>query len=115
MKLSRLDMAVGTPCPYCGVSMDWRGFGGASVSREHVYPRSRGGALTIIACEGCNIAKGAMMPFDWIEYLYAIGRRDDAVRTIRAYCKLGRVFAPKTDWREVVAACDALCEQREAA
>lgn len=108
MRLGQLDAAVGSPCPYCGRVMDWRGFGPESVSREHVIPRSVGGTIVIIACQGCNNEKGAMSPFEWIEYLYEEGRRQDAIRAIKAYCKLGGVFHGGATWQKIVGACDDL-------
>ena len=49
-------------CAYCGSACD-------SLQWEHIIPRSLGGADTIdnmvLACRGCNLAKGARDLFEW--------------------------------------------------
>jgi len=38
-------------------------------TRDHFYPKSKGGRLTVPACEICQRTKGAKMPRHWISYL----------------------------------------------
>jgi 5-methylcytosine-specific restriction endonuclease McrA len=64
-----LVAAIGSPCPYCGQPM-------AFPSRDHLHPRSRGGALTdihnrVIACARCNADKGSLSIRRWLIRLAA--------------------------------------------
>lgn len=52
-------------CSYCGIFIYHR-----RITRDHVYPKSRGGFLKAPACERCNIAKENMLPIEWAKYAY---------------------------------------------
>lgn len=56
-------------CHYCGI-----GLGYGMVTRDHVFPKSRGGKLEggnrVYACPACNVAKGDMSLSDFKKTLY---------------------------------------------
>lgn len=52
-------------CFYCGIAMDDK-----TQTRDHVYPRSLGGKLTIPACTTCNRRKGSLL---YTEFKKVIG------------------------------------------
>ncbi len=55
-------------CPYCGVLMDSGGKQNAR-TRDHFYPLSRGGKVTIFACRKCNEDKASLSPTEWLAAL----------------------------------------------
>ena len=57
-------------CSYCGIFVYYR-----TITRDHVYPKSRGGILKAPACTDCNVAKENMLPIEWA--LYAARNRLD--------------------------------------
>ncbi len=72
---ARIMRARGLACPYCGQRMDGRKRKHRnSPSRDHVYPRSKGGRRTIIVCNGCNSDKGNLTLDEWA--LILLRRRD---------------------------------------
>lgn len=120
---SSLDLAIGTQCPYCGTTMtatprprNWRWktmhnvVGGPHMAtREHVYPRSRGGRLVIITCAKCNNEKGDMTPFEWIEHLYNTGRNEIAQMVIRTYLALDKgIFRSGAKPVDIIEKCNEL-------
>lgn len=50
-------------CAYCGVGVYYR-----NITRDHIYPKSKGGVLKAPACVDCNIAKENMLPIEWAIY-----------------------------------------------
>jgi 5-methylcytosine-specific restriction endonuclease McrA len=50
-------------CSYCGVFIHEK-----ALTRDHVYPKSRGGLIKTPACLSCNIAKEDMSPIEWALY-----------------------------------------------
>lgn len=64
---------VGKACPYCTTPMT--DFGPSGVTRDHKWPRSKGGTLSkknrIIACFTCNQDKGSMTLEVWHAVLVA--------------------------------------------
>jgi len=52
-------------CAYCGLFM-----GAREITRDHVYPRSKGGFSTAPACRPCNEAKTDLRPIEWALYAY---------------------------------------------
>lgn len=52
-------------CYGCGRWVYYR-----KITRDHVYPKSRGGQQKAPACEDCNIAKENMLPIEWALYSY---------------------------------------------
>lgn len=52
-------------CSYCGTFVYYR-----SITRDHVYPKSKGGLIKTPACIDCNIAKENMKPIEWALYAY---------------------------------------------
>ena len=59
-------------CSYCGVF-----FGTRNITRDHVYPKSRGGQFTTPACYNCNETKANMLPIEWALMLSNIEVIDD--------------------------------------
>jgi hypothetical protein len=47
-------------CSYCGTWVNEK-----VVTRDHVYPKSRGGIIKTPACEPCNTLKEDMLPIEW--------------------------------------------------
>lgn len=47
-------------CSYCGKFFITR-----QISRDHVYPKSRGGQVTTPACYECNERKADLLPIAW--------------------------------------------------
>lgn len=47
-------------CSYCG-----KFFITKYISRDHIYPKSRGGQLTTPACYDCNESKANTLPIEW--------------------------------------------------
>jgi 5-methylcytosine-specific restriction endonuclease McrA len=52
-------------CAYCGLFISAK-----EVTRDHVYPRSKGGYSTAPACRPCNEAKIDLRPIEWAVYAY---------------------------------------------
>jgi hypothetical protein len=50
-------------CSYCGIFVYYR-----TITRDHVYPKSRGGLIKAPACVDCNVAKENMLPIEWAIY-----------------------------------------------
>ncbi len=50
-------------CSYCGGPVPEK-----ELTRDHVYPKSKGGIIKAPACEPCNIAKQDMYPIQWALY-----------------------------------------------
>lgn len=48
-------------CTYCG---------GLATVEDHVIPRSRGGHVTVPACQPCNSSKGTRTPNEWLISLW---------------------------------------------
>jgi 5-methylcytosine-specific restriction endonuclease McrA len=71
VRRAALMAAIGQPCPYCGEPM-------AAPTRDHIWPRKRGGTLngrnTAIVCDPCNSDKGARSLESW---LYALDKAGD--------------------------------------
>jgi hypothetical protein len=63
-------------CPYCGVLLSSR-TQNTSRSRDHVVPKSRGGAgqVQCVCCYRCNQEKGNLMLAEWRAVLSVRGRR----------------------------------------
>lgn len=55
-------------CSLCGVFVYYR-----SITRDHIYPKSKGGLIKAPACVNCNIAKENMLPIEWALYAYHKG------------------------------------------
>lgn len=47
-------------CSYCGIF-----FPNRLITRDHVYPKSKGGQFTSPACYPCNEAKADTLPIEW--------------------------------------------------
>lgn len=61
-------------CSYCGVF-----FIPKEITRDHVYPKSKGGIFTTPACYPCNERKSNMLPIDWAIRLSGIEETEAAV------------------------------------
>lgn len=60
-------------CSYCGEFLPTK-----KISRDHVYPKSRGGQLTTPACYRCNETKADMLPIEWALKINNIEENIDA-------------------------------------
>lgn len=47
-------------CSYCGIFLPPR-----QITRDHVFPKSRGGVFTTPACYSCNEKKANKLPIEW--------------------------------------------------
>lgn len=47
-------------CSYCGTFVPEK-----QITRDHVWPKSRGGIIKTPSCLDCNIAKEDMLPIEW--------------------------------------------------
>ena len=67
---AELVAAIGKPCAYCGDPM-------AAPTRDHIRPRSKGGALEggnkAFACQRCNTDKGSRSLASWLYRLASAG------------------------------------------
>jgi hypothetical protein len=66
-----LRAAIGSPCAYCGEPMQFP-------TRDHIRPRAKGGTFAepgnaAIACEPCNLDKGARSLMGWLVKLIEAG------------------------------------------
>jgi hypothetical protein len=89
---------VGTPCPWCGVTMTKWGNGRHSVTRDHIVPlatlnprKGRNGKQPTvnnraIVCKTCNENKGAMWIGQWLAKLRK--RNDPRAERVAAYTLL---------------------------
>lgn len=59
------DRAGLVQCSYCGLFV-----GSREITRDHVYPKSKGGFSTAPACRPCNEAKTDLRPIEWALYAY---------------------------------------------
>lgn len=57
-----------TQCSYCGYFISV-----PKVTRDHVYPKSKGGIIKTPACQVCNDLKKDMLPISWAIYATKIG------------------------------------------
>lgn len=54
-------------CSYCGKFLITK-----QISRDHIYPKSRGGTMTTPSCYQCNERKANLLPIDWAQKLSTI-------------------------------------------
>jgi hypothetical protein len=47
-------------CSYCGMFIYCK-----DITKDHVYPKSKGGEMKTPACMNCNVVKEDMLPIDW--------------------------------------------------
>lgn len=52
-------------CAFCGKFVYYR-----TITRDHVYPKSKGGTMKAPACIDCNVAKENRLPIEWALYAY---------------------------------------------
>lgn len=92
----RLRRAVGSPCPYCGVTMNRdRGWNGPEApSRDHRIPRARGGLNVvqniIICCRRCNEDKGCLTTEEYTAVLAGAASRLDHIWNARRSVEMNR-------------------------
>jgi hypothetical protein len=55
-------------CSYCGIFVYQK-----RLSRDHVYPKSKGGPATTPSCYPCNETKKDMLPIEWAVFAYNEG------------------------------------------
>ena len=68
-----LAAAIGSPCPYCGQTMQ---IPDRPPSRDHIKPRSKGHALAgnlAVVCCRCNTDKGSLSLGQWLTRLSRAG------------------------------------------
>jgi hypothetical protein len=46
---------------------------GKSITKDHVYPKSKGGEIKTPACMNCNIVKEDMKPIDFAIFAFKTG------------------------------------------
>ena len=67
--LQRIDHHI--QCSFCGRFINER-----NITRDHIYPKSKGGLIKVPACRPCNEAKADMLPIDfgfwWAEEGYDV-------------------------------------------
>jgi hypothetical protein len=66
------ELVAGIPCHWCGVPMTARNGqpkDPTDATRDHVFPKSRGGKDRVWACLRCNTLKGNMDPMDWVDLI----------------------------------------------
>jgi 5-methylcytosine-specific restriction endonuclease McrA len=74
---------LGSPCPYCGVTLNRdKGWNSPQApSRDHRVPLSRGGLNVaeniIICCRGCNEDKGSLRPEEYLAVRAGLASRLD--------------------------------------
>lgn len=51
-------------CSYCGIFENYD-----TITRDHVYPKSKGGSITVPCCYSCNEAKKDALPIDWAIFI----------------------------------------------
>lgn len=49
-----------TMCSYCGIFILTK-----NVTRDHIWPKSKGGSYTTPSCDSCNTLKKDMKPIEW--------------------------------------------------
>lgn len=72
----------GNACRYCGVTVKWSARNGATAGTfDHVDPEGASNLLNVVvACSGCNSAKGRRTPEEWGHELRPEARRSRAGR-----------------------------------
>lgn len=84
------DRHNGNECPYCGRAMMVVYGAGCPPERhrafptlDHIVPKRVGGFKTVRVCQGCNNAKGGMLPHEWLAYVEEnMPDRIEAVRLV---------------------------------
>lgn len=57
----------GEYCTYCEREMV--AYSATHPTRDHVFPKSKGGVKTVWCCTKCNQAKGDMLPEEWERFM----------------------------------------------
>jgi hypothetical protein len=55
-------------CSYCGCDVPDK-----DVTRDHVYPKSKGGVIKAPCCINCNIVKEDKKPIEWALFAFEMG------------------------------------------
>lgn len=91
--------ASGDPCPYCGQTMlkTERQADKRNPTRDHIFPKIRGGRRTLIVCQRCNTDKAHYALREWLAVLMAA--KDKRSERIRVLCRIyadeaGEPFPP---------------------
>lgn len=56
-------------CTYCERPMERRSRSRLAATRDHTWPKSWGGRITVPCCRQCNEIKGNMHPADWEAFM----------------------------------------------
>lgn len=86
----------GKPCPYCGETMHAVKTRSGKIhprfpTRDHVYPKSRGGNTTLVVCSTCNATKRDLIPSAWLAWIARnMPHRHEAVA--RLFAEMERVL-----------------------
>jgi 5-methylcytosine-specific restriction endonuclease McrA len=70
---ANLVAVIGSPCPYCGQTMQ---IPDRPPSRDHIKPRSKGHRLDgnrALVCRRCNHDKGSLSLGQWLTRLSRVG------------------------------------------
>lgn len=55
-------------CSYCGMMIVAK-----DITKDHVYPKSKGGEIKTPACMNCNVVKEDMLPIEFAIFAYKNG------------------------------------------
>lgn len=89
-------LATAMPCAYCGVMMNYSSLA-TTPTRDHIWPKhersiTEGRIGKIWCCQACNIAKGDMMPAEWLAVLktryVVLGHKEE-----RELCNAAEILA----------------------
>jgi len=76
-KVKRVDgryetITVGSEklCWYCGVELC-----SANSTKDHFFPKSKGGRLQVHCCNNCNKMKGDMSPIEFVEHIKSLKKK----------------------------------------
>jgi HNH endonuclease len=59
----------GESCHWCGRDLlSSQSKSGVAATRDHVFPKCKGGRQTVWSCWTCNCLKGEMLPREWVEF-----------------------------------------------
>lgn len=97
-KTSSKEVPVAQNCLYCGVELvsgRVQQHGPETATRDHIYPKSKGGRTVVQCCEWCNFKKANKPVGEWLASESLAGRRAAVLATAGAIKPVedGRVMA----------------------
>ena len=89
-------------CWYCGNE--------ERCTKDHFYPKSKGGTVTVYACLICQYSKKDLHPLDWLDYIkshVAISNEskiiiEKAVLTLHNFIQTKSINFGKIDTRKII-------------